>query len=405
MLLNNSGFDVHREHRSWGDRKGGEIHHYGPTLFGPVITSPYYGYGYGYGGYGHHHRFHSHNNLGIRTPPYVNRFTFRAPPIAIAPYTYYQGDAVVPYFGFNNGYYGGYYGNPYYTYNSYYYGNTWGWGNRGYYGNNFNVPEQTYRTPAAIQLENLKLKEQVDQNRRDWIEKIPGMPDRVIIAVRPSSTDDNLKSVRSQGLGDLALQNGDYKRAFEYYKRAVQQSGDKAEFRISLAVVLAATGRFEQAVNQIELAVELQPEMKPWPRTLEQIFHEKGESIREKMMAKMYEWAAEDQQDGQRLLLLGSFLALSEKPLEAQPFLEIAAQSPDYDKEARAFLEPIREDVEEVTASIAAQPNLPPPGYGVLEISPQEATVLKAPPIPEEPQGTAKPVVPEDNFKGPAFPE
>ncbi|MCA9042512.1 MAG: tetratricopeptide repeat protein, partial [Planctomycetaceae bacterium] len=263
----------------------------------PRYAGPYYGYrGLGRGrNFGHNHHlgfFHDHG-LGIRTPPNVNHFVFRAP-IAIAPYTYYYGSGFYPYTGYYGGYYGGYYpryyGNPYYTYGSYYYGNNWWWSNSGFYGNSFNIPESAYTNSTAITLENKRMQEQVEQNRRDWIQKIPGMPDRVIIAVRPSTPEDNLKSVRSQALGDRSLQDGEYSKAYKYYQRAVKQSSDQAEFRISLAVVLAATGRFEPAHQQMEIVTRLQPDLKELPRTLEQIFRKEGDSEREKLMSQLSEW-------------------------------------------------------------------------------------------------------------------
>ncbi|MAT16585.1 MAG: hypothetical protein CMJ46_15095 [Planctomyces sp.] len=409
-----------------------------PRLFGPVVPSYgynyNYGYGYGYRGFGQRGLFHNHG-LGIYTPPNVNRFVFRTPPIAIAPYTYYYGNGGWPFsYGYYNNYgfyptYGyGYYGNPYFTHNSYYGGNNWSWSNNGFNGYYGNVPSQTYKTPAAIVLENKRLKEEVARNREDWIEKVPGMPDRVIIAVRPSSRKDNLESVRMQRLGDLAIRGGEYGRAYQYYERAVKRSSDQAEFRMSLATVLAATGRFQPAIEQIEKATQLHPDMQELPRTFADIFGDEGDSEREKLMTKVAEWTSEDQNDPERLLLMGSLMVMNGRPQDARPFLEVAASVSENEQPSLAFLEPIRkmagesgapEELASVPEPRLTDPILPPPGYGVLDISEEEATLLKPPPIPDEqarpeqqptPEQEAVPVDPPQGDElpglrpGPTFP-
>ncbi|QDU81687.1 Tetratricopeptide repeat protein [Polystyrenella longa] len=406
------------------------LRHLYPSMFGPIV--PPYAYGnYGYGRGGHHGHRHGHGygrggfygsyrgrGLGIRTPPGVNRFVIRAP-IAIAPYTYYYGNNFLPYSGYyGNSYYGsgysGYLGNPYYTNDSYYRGNNWGINN--FYGNNFNVPQSTtYPTPAAIALENLRMKKEVEENRKEWIQKIPGMPDRVIIAVRPSAPEDNLKSVRAQALGDGAMRRGEFGRAYEYYERSVKQSSDKAEFRISLATVLAATGRFDTALKQIETAAKLEPNMEKLPRTLDQIFREEGANEREILISNLYGWTEEDQDDPNRLMLMGTFLALDGKPQDARAFLEVATATAEEDDVALAFLTPIRGeaevlDEEAANAEPIPYPDLPPPGYGVLAVSPEEASYYKpdtpGDELPQPPPPSAGPNPVSNGIDtGPQFPD
>lgn len=160
----------------------------------------------------------------------------------------------------------------------------------------------------------------------------------------PSSPEAKLKSVRAEAQGDVWFQKQEYHKAFDRYKAAVAEAGDRGSAHLRLAVCYAALNHMDLAARQLKRGVAADPQLAENADALNEIYGVSNQIAQSEMVHRAALWLKEDIRDPDRLFLLGALLHLQDDERAAillktglaiqgggehfQDFLEVAAASP-----------------------------------------------------------------------------
>lgn len=168
--------------------------------------------------------------------------------------------------------------------------------------------------------------------------------------VEASTPEQQARALRERVLGDEDFARTDYRNAGEHYLRAARIAPDQADARYRYALTLAFRSRFDEAVEQLKLAAELDME---WPArgevTLDQLFDltdpDDWELRDEKNRVKtrIAEWTNRDIRDPNRLFLLAAVMVL-DGDVRARGLLETAIRLNGVERHLVAFLTPLMDD-------------------------------------------------------------
>ena len=125
-----------------------------------------------------------------------------------------------------------------------------------------------------------------------------------------STPEARLKSVRAQAQGDLWFQQQEYHKAFDRYKTAVAEAGDRGEAHLRLAICYAALGHLDLAARQLKRGAAADPNIAADAKDLASIYGVNNSIAQSTMVHRATLWAKEDIRDPDRLFLLGTLLYL-----------------------------------------------------------------------------------------------
>lgn len=171
----------------------------------------------------------------------------------------------------------------------------------------------------------------------------PGPVDRVIEESTPQQREQALR-LRVQG--DEAFARMDYRRAGDFYDEATDIAPDDADSRYRLAISLAARSRFDEAVEQLKIATQIDMD---WPLrgvTLDQLFglQEPDDWMKRdeknRVKTRIAEWTNRDVRDPNRLFLLAAVMML-DGDVRAKGLLETAVRLNGVERHLVAFLRPL----------------------------------------------------------------
>lgn len=191
--------------------------------------------------------------------------------------------------------------------------------------------------------------------------------------VKPSSPAAQVRSIRLQHEGDLQLKNLQYGVAARRYEEAIEAAPDRAEPYFRLAIAAAANRNFTDAVRQLKLGLQLDPD---WPRTapgLEELIGADNLIARTLVKQRVAEWTLEDIRDPDRQFLLGVLLHLDGDD-RSRSLFDSAARLGGISFHLAAFL---RED--DIQQQAQAEPSELPP---VPEAKPGVEHAPLLPPLP-----------------------
>jgi len=211
----------------------------------------------------------------------------------------------------------------------------------------------------------------------------------VKIFSKPTPPEALRRSIRYQAQGDEWFAKQNYLQAFGHYKQAVTATPGRTEPRFRLALALAATTNYSQAVDEIKRAMRIDPN---WPRNgapLDELFGVDNVIAKNAVLHKVAGWVREDIRDSDRLFLMGVLLHFNDDTDKSHTFFEAAYALSPNTAFAQAFLE--AED-DQRSHRPAEEPRPAPPEDDAVESA-------KAPQGPKLPLGL--PLTP-DGRKAPA---
>lgn len=201
--------------------------------------------------------------------------------------------------------------------------------------------------------------------------------------IEQSTPQEQEKALRERVLGDESFAKMDYRQAGEHYREAMKIAPDIADARYRYAISLAARSRFEEAVDQLKLAAELDMD---WPArgvTLNDLFDLTDpedwmtRDEKNRVKTRIAEWTNRDVRDPNRLFLLSAVMMLDGDE-RAKGLLETAIQLNGVQRHLIAFYRPMVENngaVEAEPTPAAVQPQVFKPA------SKEEGVFV--PPLPE----------------------
>lgn len=207
----------------------------------------------------------------------------------------------------------------------------------------------------------------------------PVNPEPVIESATPEQRE---RALRLRVAGDEAFAKTDYRTAGELYREAMNAALDQADARYRFAISLAARSRFDEAVDQLKIATELDIN---WPGTgvtLDEMYALNEERDLDKLDEKnrvktrVAEWTNRDVRDPNRLFLLAAVMQM-DGDLRAKGLLETAIRLNGVERHLVAFLRPMIDE----TSTLNHEP-LPTPAKPLI-IEPGKSMV---PPLPEPQQ-------------------
>jgi len=179
--------------------------------------------------------------------------------------------------------------------------------------------------------------------------------------IPPSTPKQVENSFSYQTEGDLQLQQLNYMAASERYRKSIDAARDRADPRYRMAVTLAARSRFLEAVDQLKLAVQLDP---VWPQNadnLDILFGAQNTFEKQRVKQRVAEWTLQDARDPRRLFLLGAMLYMDNDP-NAKTMIETAILLDGQQDYLTAFLAPrIGGELGDQGGGTLQQPSAPVP--------------------------------------------
>lgn len=229
-------------------------------------------------------------------------------------------------------------------------------------------------------------------------------PKVVDIQPRPSNLEAKRKSIRLEAMGDQAFARRDWADAYQRFKQAAEQAGDRAEPREKMAFTLLAQGLYGMAALEMKRAVAID---RNWPRTgasLETLFGPNSELFRNNLLHRLAGWVREDIRDPDRLFVMGVVLHFNGQPDKAIEFLKTAAELTQGAAHVTAFLElksgpVVDRAVVPAGASGPAPADTPVPPSRLSAPTPiqprdQSPVTLPVPAVPAKPAAPAGPTPP-----------
>jgi hypothetical protein len=217
--------------------------------------------------------------------------------------------------------------------------------------------------PGALQplaTGSSQFQEWIDENRRAWQDPLEAFPIEQLPRrfIKPSSTEARLQSIRLQHLGDLSLKNLQYGTAAGKYEQAIAAAPDRADPYFRLGIAEAARSRFDAAVRQFKLGLQLDPAWASTGATLDELLGDGKLLPKTEIKQRIVDWTWEDIRDPDRLFLLGVIQHFDGDAESAHVLFETAARLGGMKEHLSAFLR-----TGQVAANPAAQPTAvePPP--------------------------------------------
>lgn len=159
------------------------------------------------------------------------------------------------------------------------------------------------------------------------------------LATKPVSADTLRRSVRYQAQGDEWFSKSNYLQAYGHYKQAVSLTPGRVEPRFRMAMALAATTNYSQAVEELKRALRIDPDL---PRiagaSLDDLFGADNILSKNAVLHKTAAWVKEDIRDPERLFLMGVLLHYNDDPDKAHTFFEAAFELSPNGVYAQEFL-------------------------------------------------------------------
>jgi hypothetical protein len=211
----------------------------------------------------------------------------------------------------------------------------------------------------------------------------------VKIFAKPVSPDALRRSIRYQAQGDEYFAKQNYLQAYGRYKQAVAATPGRTEPRFRLALALAATTNYSQAVDEIKRAIRMNPN---WPRdgvTLDDVFGADNIIAKNAVLHKVAGWVREDIRDSDRLFLMGVLLHFNDDTDKSSTFFEAASALAPNAGFAQAFL---KAENEELARRPPEEPRPAPPEEDGLEpaVQPQGPQLPLDLPLPARPAPGAR---------------
>ncbi len=242
-----------------------------------------------------------------------------------------------------------------------------------YFGGNpyASTPYSAYRPPSNYYFDpysNPALQAAMLENQLRWGQNLPpnGVPQRTHVRLRPSTPEQQAKSIHAQAQGDVYLHRLKFLNAYERYKVAMNAANDRPEPYFRLGFALAAVGSFDSAVKYIKEGLDLDPRWPAHGERLEAIFGDDNRLAILSLIERVTGWVREDIRDPDRLFLVGVLLHFNGDNRSGQ-FFEAAYRLAGGGDHLLAFLQPQPENKENPNGP--AQPggprgpydNAPPP--------------------------------------------
>ena len=167
---------------------------------------------------------------------------------------------------------------------------------------------------ANPDLESLKTAQQ-SMDRGRWAEAIPVLKD--LVGKHPEVP------ALTYGLGRCYFEVEDYAAAVTSLREASRRIPNSAEFRFFLGSALGLSGNFEEAIQQLRTAIDLDPEFEPAYRTFGMFRVERAQYLPDALAA--LETAVRlDPRDARALYWLGEFHRGLGELTKARPYFERA---------------------------------------------------------------------------------
>jgi tetratricopeptide (TPR) repeat protein len=161
----------------------------------------------------------------------------------------------------------------------------------------------------------------------------------VKIFAKPTSPDALRRSIRYQAQGDEYFAKQNYLQAYGHYKQAVSATPGRTEPRFRLALALAATTNYSQAVDEIKKAMRMNPNGPRDGASLDELFGADNIIAKNAVLHKVAGWVREDIRDSDRLFLMGVLLHFNDDTDKSYTFFEAAFDLSPNTAYAQAFLD------------------------------------------------------------------
>jgi hypothetical protein len=234
---------------------------------------------------------------------------------------------------------------PYMGYNGYGYGSAAGYMYPGpYVGLGAPGPAPLYRTLGSQRIDaysNPALQETMLENQLRWGTELPpnAFPSQTRVRVRPSTPEQQLKSIHAQAQGDVFMKRLRFLNAYEKFKYAVGVANDRPEPYFRLAYALAAIGSYDSAVKYLKQGITLDPQ---WPARGDKLIGVFGDDNRLAILSlieRVTGWVRDDIRDPDRLFLMGVLLHFNDDNRSGQ-FFEAAYRLAGGGDHLLVFLQP-----------------------------------------------------------------
>jgi hypothetical protein len=224
-----------------------------------------------------------------------------------------------------------------------------------------------------------QFQEWIDENRRAWHDPLETFPIEQLPRrfIKPSSTEARLQSMRLQHLGDLSLKNLQYGTAAGKYEQAIAAAPDRADPYFRLGIAEAARSRFDVAVRQFKLGLQLDTTWASTGATLDELLGAGKLLPKTEIKQRIVDWTWEDIRDPDRLFLLGVIQHLDGDAESARVLFETAARLGGMKEHLAAFLR-----TGQVAANPAAQPTAVEPPPPALKDAAGNGPGVNAPALP-----------------------
>jgi hypothetical protein len=189
------------------------------------------------------------------------------------------------------------------------------------------------------------------QRRRAGI--LPSVP-------KKSANEALRRSIRLQGVGDEYFGKQNYSQAYANYKQALSVTPRRIEPRLRMAISLAATTHYSQAVDEMKRAMRMNPD---WPRTgasLDELFGADNIMSKNAVLHRVTEWMRENDRDPDRLFLMGVLLHFNNEPEKSHTLFEAARALSPKSTHVQAFLDAQDKAAEDPPADPPAAPQPAP---------------------------------------------
>ena len=229
------------------------------------------------------------------------------------------------------------------------------------------------------------------------VEDILGDQPRRQNVVQASSDPQRERSLKYRLRGDEKFALTNYLGASENYELAIKAAPDQADPRYRNAITLAARSRFDEAVDEMKRATQLNPFWVFEPVTLNDLFGPNNDGEKQRVKTRVAEWTSRDVRDPNRLFLLGALMTL-DGDARATEILDLAVKINGEQDHLLAFLRPLQTDGIQQVSNQIVEPEptrvleFPSkrvvPGLPIRE--PEEDPNSLVPPVPPAP-GIATP--------------
>ncbi len=185
-----------------------------------------------------------------------------------------------------------------------------------------------------------------------------------------STAEAKLKSIRAQAQGDMWFQQQEFHKAFDRYKTAVSEAGDRGEAHLRLAVCYAALGHPDLAARQLKRGLAADPQFAAKADSLKTIYGNTNAIAQSAMVQKAMKWVKEDIRDPDRLFLLGALLYLQGDE-RATVFLETGMELASGGEHFQSLLTAVQDNPIKAQNQVAIRRNRINPQAGELPTAAQ----------------------------------